>query len=243
VFDIGGTRVVDFNSVICPLAVVGDGGVSHAEILAEIDSIQDVAIVGTKLPGDISAEPAIASALFEARDVEAAWAAQDASPCPTLAAFDVLLGAPWSAPTEATLANAIALTPSMRFNELFGPRRYSASLPRMWLAWLGFAALGERLAKRPLGLQELTTLWSEQAPLMMVAARWDAALYFKPGPVELPNVDPGNLVRSLGQKLADNKKRSASLGRMIEDTMKHADAATRIAALRMAEPILRAATL
>jgi hypothetical protein len=30
-------------------------------------------------------------------------------------------------------------------------------LARMWLAWLGFAALGEQFASRPLGLQELTT--------------------------------------------------------------------------------------
>ena len=66
----------------------------------------------------------------------------------------------------------------MRFNELYGPRQYAPRdrmppiVARMWLAWLGFAALGERLAQRALGLQELTTLWSEQAPLMHAIARW-----------------------------------------------------------------------
>jgi hypothetical protein len=91
-------------------------------------------------------------------------------------AFTAVVGASWSAPSPATVANACWLTPSLRFNELFGPRQYaprsamSPVLARMWLAWLGFAALGEQLAARPLGLQELTTLWSEQAPLMHVVA-------------------------------------------------------------------------
>src|SRR5690606_31316539 len=127
-------------------------------------------------------------------------------------AFEGLLEQPWRAPGDATLANAIALTPSMRFNELFGPRKVAqAQLAAMWLAWLGFAALGEQLAQRPLGLQELTTLWSEQAVLMRAFALWDATPVFKPGPVELPNVDPGNLVRTFGQRCVENKQRKASL--------------------------------
>lgn len=256
VFKIGSTLVVDFNSVICPLAVAGDGGVTHAEVLAEIATIQDPAIVGTQLPADvalISRERAIAATIF-APDVslETAWSAQ--SPVPIASgldvatpAFEVLLGMPWRAPAAATLANALALTPSMRFNELFGPRQYAPRekvgplLARMWLGWLGFAALGETLAQRVLTLQELTTLWSEQAPLMHAIARWDAVPVFKPGPVELPNVDPGNLVRSFGQRCVDNKKDKKPLGALVGAVMGGADSATRIAALRMADPILRAA--
>ena len=124
----------------------------------------------------------------------------------------------------------------------YAPRdKMQPLLARMWLAWLGFAALGEALAKRPLGLQELTTLWSEQAPLMHVIARWDAVPVFKPGPVELPNVDPGNFVRTLGQRCVDNKKDKRTLGALVGSVMGATDAATRIAALRMAEPILRVA--
>ena len=69
-------------------------------------------------------------------------------------------------------------TPSARFNELFGPRQYASRermslyVGHMWLAWLGFAALGETLAQRPLGIQELTTMWGEQAPAMYAIARW-----------------------------------------------------------------------
>lgn len=251
VFHVGATMVVDYNSVICPLATVGEGGVTHAEVLAEIESIQDPAIVGTSLPGDdalIARERTISDALFAAPTLEAAWAVQMSAPDAALTApaFDALgLGA-WRAPEAATLANAIALTPSMRFNELYGPRQYAPRdrmpplLARMWLAWLGFAALGETLAQRALGLQELTTLWSEQAPLMFVLASWDARPALKPGRIELPSIDPGNLVRTLGQSCVDNKGRR-TLGELVTTTLAAADAATRVAALRLAEPILRAA--
>lgn len=237
VFEIGGTLVVDYNSVICPLVAVGEGGVTHAEILDEIATIQDPAIVGTKLPGDaalIERERAFAAAL--------ATMPLTASEPP---GFAQLLGVPWRAPSAETLANATMLTPSMRFNELFGPRQYAphdkmhALLERMTSAWLGFAALGEALAQRTLGLQELTTLWSEQAPLMHVLARWNEAPVFKPGPVELPNIDPGSLVRGLGQRCVDNKKARRPLGELVTSVMGSADAATRIAAVKMADPILR----
>ncbi|HTL34147.1 MAG TPA: YkgJ family cysteine cluster protein [Kofleriaceae bacterium] len=251
VFHVGATMVVDYNSVICPLAVVGDDGVTHAEVIAEIETIQDPAIVGTSLPGDdalIERERAIADAMFAATTVEQGLAAQtDAAGAELRApAFDVLgLGA-WRAPASVTLANALMLTPSMRFNELYGPRQYAprdrmpALLARMWLGWLGFAALGETLAQRALGLQELTTLWSEQAPLMFVLASWDARPALKAGKLELPSIDPGNVVRALAQACIDNKGRR-TLGELIATAVGSVDAATRIAALRSAEPILRAA--
>jgi Fe-S-cluster containining protein len=255
VFHIGATMVVDYNSVICPLAAVGEGGVSHAEVLEEIGTIQDPAIVGSALPtvvALVARERVIAAAIFGSpTDAALAWRAQDPAAVHDDAremmtrAFTTLLGVPWRLPGEATLANALVLTPSMRFNELYGPRQYAPRnvmaplLANMWLAWLGFAALGEELAKRPLGLQELTTLWSEQAPLMHALARWDATPVFKPGPVELPNVDPGNLVRGLGQRCADNKKARRTLGALVGELFAAADPAARIAALRMADPILR----
>jgi hypothetical protein len=114
-------------------------------------------------------------------------------------------------------------------------------LARMWLAWLGFAALGEQLAQRALGLQELTTLWSEQASLSHAIARWDAVPMVKPGPVELPSVDPGNLVRGLGQRFVDNKKARRPLGELVAAVTGTADPAARVAALKLADPILRAA--
>jgi Fe-S-cluster containining protein len=253
VFRIGATLVVDYNSVICPLVATTEGGVTHAEVLAEIESIRDPAIVGTQLPADdalIARERAIAAAIFACADADAAWAAQDRGPRPDALlgeAFAAIASMTWRLPEPATLANALVLTPSMRFNELFGPRQYAPRdrmppvLARMWLAWLGFAALGEALARRPLGLQELTTLWSEQAPLAHAIARWDVAPIFKPGPVELPNIDPGNLVRGLGQKCVDNKQAKRPLGELVAAVFAGAEPAARVAALRMADPILRAA--
>jgi Fe-S-cluster containining protein len=258
VFKIGGYTVVDFNSVICPL-YVGDDGIPHADVIAEIDSIKDPTIVGTQLPSQhaekegqafVEAERAIAAVMFATSELATAWAALADpaafdSECETQrAAFTAIFEQPWQPPSAATLSSALMLTPSMRFNELYGPRQYaqrpamSPVLARMWLAWLGFAAIGEGLAGRPLGLQELTTLWSEQAPLMHAVARWTEAPGLKPGPVELPGVDPGGIVRKLGQAFVDNRKARKPFGVLVGAL--GCDLATRITALKSAEGLLRA---
>ncbi|HEY5936790.1 MAG TPA: YkgJ family cysteine cluster protein [Kofleriaceae bacterium] len=261
VFQIGSYTVVDYNSVICPLTVAADG-ITHAEIAAEIATITDPAIVGTQLPAQnpqaegrafVESERAIASAVFaaaDAADLAAGWTAQadagarEAELATQAAAFDAILGTPWRMPSPATLSAALWLTPSMRFNELYGPRQYaqrsamSPVLARMWLAWLGFAGVGEHLAQRALGLQELTTLWSEQAPLMHVVARWNETPSLKPGPIELPGVDPNNLVRSLGQAFIENRKAKRPLSALVGKL--GTDAVARITALKSAEALLRA---
>lgn len=273
VFRLGSYTVVDYNSVICPIAAGEGGGIAHADVLAEIEAIADASIVGTALPARhaeaegqafVEAERAIAAAAFaaaaaipgggaEAGVEEAAaavWAAQaDAAALGTEreaaeAAVRAIAGAAWRLPSGRTLAAALWLTPSMRFNELYGPRQYAPRsamppvLARMWLAWLGFAALGEALAGRALGLQELTTLWSEQAPLMHAVARWTEAPALKPGPVELPGVDPGGLVRGLGQAFVDNRKTKRTLGELLDRL--GPDPAARVAALKSADALLRA---
>jgi Fe-S-cluster containining protein len=259
VFRIGSYTIVDYNSVICPLQVAGDG-VGHAEVAAEIAAIADPTVVGTPLPARdpeaegrafVDTERAIAAALFAAPgDLAAGWAAQadaaalDRERAVAAAAFTAIAGAPWQVPSSATLTAAGWLTPSLRFNELYGPRQYAPRgamapvLARMWLAWLGFAALGEQLAGRALGLQELTTLWSEQAPLMHAVARWAEAPALKPGPIELPGVDPGGHLRSLAQAFLDNRKARLPLGDLVAALP--ADPATRVTTLKTAEAILRA---
>lgn len=283
VFRLGSYTVVDFNSVICPLTAGEDeGGIAHADVLAEIESIADPSIVGTPLPARdaetegrelLETERAIAAAAFAAAGAAArgadpadpagladpagalaalaqAWGAQaDAAALETEraaadAALRAIAGAPWRIPSGPTLAAALWLTPSMRFNELYGPRQYAPRsamppvLARMWLAWLGFAALGEALAGRPLGLQELTTLWSEQAPLMHAVARWTETPALKPGPVELPGVDPGGLVRRLGQAFVDNRKAKRTLAELVGRLGD--EPAARVAALKSADALLRA---
>ncbi|HEY0987935.1 MAG TPA: hypothetical protein VGD80_12815, partial [Kofleriaceae bacterium] len=230
-------------------------------IADELASIADPTIVATPLPARdpdaegrafVATERAIAAAIFDAPgDLAAAWAAQagaasrDGARDVAIAAFTALLGTPWQLPSDATLTAASWLTPSLRFNELYGPRQYaprasmSPLLARMWLAWLGFAALGEQLASRPLGLQELTTLWSEQAPIMHAIARWTEPPALKPGPIDLPGVDPGNVVRSLAQSFVDNRKPRKPLGDLIAALP--TDPASRVTAIKSADAILRAA--
>jgi Fe-S-cluster containining protein len=258
VFRIGSYTVVDYNSVICPLHVVDEGGITHAEVAAEIALVKDATIVGTQLPARdaeaegrafVESERAIAAAAFTG-DVHATWAAMadagafEQERAHANAAFESILGAPFQLPSTATLANACWLTPSMRFNELYGPRQYaprssmSPVLARMWLAWLGFAALGEELSGRPFGLQELTTLWSEQAPLMHAVARWSETPSLKPGPMELPGVDPGGLVRKLGMSFVENRKAKQPFGALV--TALGSDATTRVTALKSADALLRA---
>ena len=260
VFRIGDVLVVDYNSVICPLQT-GATGERHADVVREIEGIADPAIVGTPLPSQnaaaeatmlVEGEGAIARALFaaaDANDVVAGWASQaDAAAyereCALATdAFTAILGTPWRAPIA--VANALWVTPSLRFNELYGPRQYAsrANLPpvlaRMWLAWLGFAALGEHLAQRALSIQELTTIWSEQAPLLHAIARWSDAPSLKPGPVELPGVDPGGLVRGLAQAFIDNRKTKKSLGQLVAALP--ADPVQRALALKSSEALLRSA--
>lgn len=265
VFRIAGYLVVDYNSAVCPLTVGEDGdGVRHADIAAEIAAITDPAIVGSQLPARdpeaeglalVTDERAIAEAIFAAPgDASAAWAAQadaaalDRERAIAGTAFTTLLDTPWRLPTQATLTAASWLTPSLRFNELYGPRQYAPRsvmapvLARMWLAWLGFAALGEQLAGRPLGMQELTGLWVEQAPLMHAVARWTEPPVLRasaPGAHELPGIDPHGLVRMLAQAFLGNRAAATPLGDLIAALP--GDAIARVTAVKSAESILRAA--
>jgi Fe-S-cluster containining protein len=238
VFRVGDIVVVDYNSVICPLQLAPAGdGVTHAEIAAEIESISDPAIVGTQLPPD-------AALIARERDLAAKVFAGEHDALDAPEGFELIAGTPWRRPEAATFAAALALTPSMRFNELYGPRQYlprarmSPVLANMWLAWLGFAALGESLARRPLGLQELTTVWSEQAPLMHAIARWRDVPVLKPGPIELPG-DPR--VKALAQRCVDNKKARRPLGELLAQSLGDADTVGRVTAIKLADGILRAA--
>ncbi len=240
VFRAGSYTIVDFNSVICPLQLAPDrDGAAHADVLAEIATIQDPAIIGTSLPADdalFASEQAIADAIFAGADLDSAFAAQGGGER-TMAGFGELAGIAWSAPEPATLAAALQLTPSLRFNELFGPRKYARSaVARMWLAWLGFAALGERLARRALGMQELTTIWSEQAAVMHAIARWDEPAVLAPGRIELPG-DP--LVRALAQACIDNRKPRRPLGELVTRAFAGAEPSAKVAAIKLAESVVR----
>lgn len=252
IYRIGPWAVIDYNSVLCPLQVGGPAPpVAHAAVLAEMATVDDPAVVGTRLASSeeegrelVERERPIAEACFAAAragDLAAAWRAQSDAPLhPLDAPFRALLDRPWSAPDAVTLAHCLWLTPSLRFNELYGPRKYAprdrliASLPGMWLAWIGFAALGAELAARALGMQELTTIWSEQAPLMYLAAHWSDVPRLRGGELEMAAA-----ARVLADAVRENRGRT--LGEVVQPIFGKLPPAGRVALAKLAEPLLRAA--
>lgn len=226
IFVVGTTMVVDYNSVICPLQLT-DAGIAHADVLADIATVSDPALVGTTLPDD--------GTIARERATEIG-APADGVGC---AGFEQLAGLAWQPPQS--LDAALVLARSLRFNELYGPRQYAPRpkmapiLDGMFRAWLGFAALGEQLAQRSLGLQELTTIWSEQAPVMHALARWSDTPRLEPGRFDLPTPE----VRALGQRLVDNRKARRPLGELVMQI--GADATTRITTVKLADAMLKAA--
>lgn len=241
--------------------------VSHASILAEIEAVRDAAIVGTPLPADhpeeegqrlVSRERAIAEACFaaaapglDAADAVArAWKAQggegtlERTLAPLGRALALLTGTAWRAPDRDTLASCLWITPSLRFNELYGPRQYgpraelASVLGDVWLAWLHVCALGADTAGRPLDLREATSLWAETMPLSYLAARWQAAPTMTPGPVELPGVeDARGVVRRLAEACVANRQR-ASLGELLAPLLADQPAIERAVLARLLEPLL-----
>ncbi len=262
VFRVGSMTVVNYNSVICPLRAAPDGdGIPWADVRAEIEAVRDPALVGTALPVDdldtagggfAVREPRIAGACFAGgtwRDVWSAMDDRDADEAwqACARALGQLSGSEPALPTGGTMASALLATPSMRFNELYGPRQYAARaamaavLPGMWLAWLALAGQGASAARRDLGMQELTTIWSEVAPVGYLAARWDEQPHFAPGPVELPgtDADPKGVVRRFGEACARNRTRAKTLGEMWIAAAGSLPPEARFALAKLAEPILR----
>lgn len=273
VFRLGGWTVVDFNSVVCPLrapspdapddAVGLSGRVAHAEVLAELSGIADGGLIGAAAPPPgldpdalVEAERDVARQCFEqARRVadapqeapdalQAALRAQgvEASAAPSQA-VEALLGRPWRPPGTETARAALLLTPSMRFNELFGPRRWAdgpttrALLGKIWWVWLDALADAEALAGRALGLQEATGLWSAQVGLGWLLARWNEPAALPSGPLELgTDGEVRELAMGLARALHANARAARPLGALVTRALDGAPPHMRVAALRALEP-------
>ena len=262
VFLVGDIRVVDFNSVICPLSApeqgeeeLGPAGrIAHAELLDEIARIEEPAMVASPLPiGDneaarryIDAEEAIAARCFEAAS----------SPEPHVALGGLwpdTLGSAWAAvfgvarrdPSPEMSRRALLLTPSMRFNERFGPRAYctpealSRLLVPMWWAWIGFLAEGEVLAGRPLTLQEATSLWGAQMPLAYLLARWADAPIMDAGPIEIAaDGAQGQRLLAIARACHRNGRARQGLGAVLRPVLDPLAPHQRVATMRGLEALL-----
>ncbi|WP_428264432.1 YkgJ family cysteine cluster protein [Haliangium sp.] len=297
VFRLGSWTIVDFNSVICPLRALpapaadspdpagGDPGsgddqisdirASHADVLAEIATVHDPAVVGTRLPAEhaeqegrrlVTRERAVAAACFAAADaladvsgaereaehwVARVWQAQrdsggfDDARAGVSEALAALTGVPWQAPAPSTLASAAWVTPSLRFNELYGPRAYAPRpelarlLPDLWLAWLHHLALGAQAAGRTLDLRETTSVWAEVMPLCHLAARWRSAPTLDAGPVSLPDdADPDQVVRRFAEACVANLGTRKPLSTLLGPLLTDRPPSHRVVLARLIEPLL-----
>ncbi len=247
------------------------GRVRHADVLAEIGGIKDRGMVGTRLELEgsygspeafVKAERAVQAACLVAASaatargvgegLDAALAAQVGAAQEALRrrrvvseALTALLGRPWRPPGESTLRAALWLTPSMRFNELFGPRRWSDAATRarllgsMWLVWLDALADGEALAGRGLTMQEATSLWSAQAPIAYLLSRWDEAPVIEPGEIELEaQGERRDRAMAFARACVANRQARASLGSLAGVLFGDRPAVERVATLRGLESTL-----
>ena len=84
-------------------------------------------------------------------------------------------------------------------------------------------------------------IWTEQAPVADAIARWHDVPAIKPGPLELPGVDPGGVVRAIAQAIVDNRAARRPLGAIAAPILAGASAIDRVTAVKLAEPVLRVA--
>lgn len=225
IFMAGEFRVIDFNSVVCPLQVAVDG-IRHTDLLAEIETLRDPALVASLPDG---AEAIVASEAAEPPGYE------------ECAGLEPLFGDART-PSRQTRAVADALLPSLRFNELFGPRHWTSRqtlrriLPRMSTSWLHLLAVGEELAGRALGMQEATSLWGETVGLSYLAARWTEPAWIDIDTLSVPD-DPE--VLAIARDLRRNQRRRAPLGSLMAGALSGRPLRDRIVTTRALEPLLQ----
>ncbi len=226
VFVAGDYRVIDFNSVVCPLEPAAGDGVRHAELLAELDGIRDPAIAATALPDGAAAIIALEAATTPEFD--------------TSPGVDALFGQART-PGDATHEAATLVLRSLRFNELFGPRSWAPPatihrlLPSMSRGWMHLLAVGEDLAQRPLGMQESTSVWSETVSLTYLLARWSEPAWIAVDSLSVPD-DPE--VLGIAKELRRNHRRRAPLGEVLGPAMRGRPLRDRVVLMRNLEPLL-----
>ncbi len=223
IFRVGDVRVVDMNSVLCPLSSAAGDGVRWSELTREIDEL--VAAGGSPLI-DVAATTPLelpADWLATERAIMLAGAVADSPELASLAAaWGRLYGLSPAEQSslEAQVAPTLALlTPSLRYNALFRKEgglypQLAAMLPRRLRA-LGFlAALAARAGRRSPSLRGMTELWQMQSATLDVLTNWRE-------PVHLlrPNFDadvPAALQAALGVLLAGAFRGGKSLGELVE---------------------------
>ncbi len=210
VFRVRDTRVVDFNSTLCPVQVADGSGVRHQDILADIAALGASPIIDVPAP--------------EPPGLPDDWQRQEEASARDLLAVDDERWRSWSqlygVPTAARIAEVVPrvrlLLPSLRFGLLF--RRGAAPWP-VTTARLGARAQALTLlaASSPLpgppSLRGLTELWNEASFALDVLERWDE-------PVTLTGTNfqsdvPALLQPALGALLAGAFRGGKTLGALL----------------------------
>lgn len=234
VFRVGNVRVVDVNSVICPLQdALGTGqGARHAELLQELDDIGNNPLLETQLepPGLhwlpletqllVDSERFVLAATYDdfAQHMMHTTAQQlgGTEPRPPLAKTAALLElfyGPSNGPFAAQVARALTLlTPSLRFNALFRKNALAypqlvALLPASLLSTFVLGVCACRASNRALSLRGLTELHQATADLRLLLSRLHERAHLV-APLVCPDLpDPWpDLARRLSDRLDARKK-------------------------------------
>lgn len=195
VYRIGDVRVVDFNSTLCPIEA-RVGGVTHAEVVKDLDQIGASPLVDSPKP----APPGLAADWWEreiatqalyrqhARDpIAAAVALGDGNAAAQIDGWCVVFGVEPS--LLATLLPSVGervaqLAGSLRFAQLFDGRiaSYDDELAALPTRLLGLTMLGA-LAAEAMGatpsLRALTELWHGQRATLDVLVAWERKVQIK----------------------------------------------------------------
>jgi hypothetical protein len=210
VFKVGDVRVVDMNSILCPLRPAGGSGVRWADLTREID--------------ELSSSPLVDVAATTPLDLPADWLALERrlmEEDPMQAEPD--LARDWStiypAGDDAAVTPLLKLlAPSLRFNTLFrkeggGPYSHLVEMLPRRIRALGL--LGSQAARsQPPTLRSLTEQWVQQAAHLDVLTAWN-----EPVALTQPRFDaaiPEPLQPALGALLGGAYRGGRTLGDLVK---------------------------
>jgi Fe-S-cluster containining protein len=210
VFKVGEVRVVDMNSVLCPLQPAAGDGVRWTELSREIDELAGSPLVdvAATTPLDLPPDWLVLERRLQDEDPMAA--------APSLFADRLTVYQTPNVEREAQVRPLLKLlAPSLRFNTLFrkeggGPYAHLIDfLPRRVRA-LGLLA---SLANRP-SLRSLTEMWTQESALLDVLTNWE-----EPVSMTQPRFDadvPEPLQPALGALLGGAYRGGKTLGDLVK---------------------------